>query len=128
MSASLSYAVELFEPQTMQRLAEHYVKVLQAFVEEPQQRVSAIGLLSVVEQEQLQHWGANARRYPTSEPVHRLIERQVRQTPEATAVIFGEMQLSYRELDCRANRLAHRLRALGVKAETRARDCGRALG
>ncbi len=119
VSTSLNYAVELFEPQTIQRLAEHYVKALQAFVDEPQQRVSAIGLLSVVEQEQLRNWGVNAQHYPTSEPVHRLIERQARQTPGATALIFGEEQLSYAQLNRRANRLAHRLIAHGVAKETR---------
>ena len=60
-------------------------------------------------------WGINKHRYSNTEPVHRLIERQVEACPGATALIF-EFELSYAELNQRANRLAHRLISLGVEA------------
>ena len=119
VEACFTYAKELFESATIERMAAHYVRVLTALAERPQQTVGEIELLSVAEREQLRTWGINSTGYPDSEPVHRLIERQVRSTPQTTALIFADDQLSYRELNVRSNRLAHRLIALGVKPEVK---------
>ena len=75
--------------------------------------------LSEAEQSQLRAWGINEQRYGNAEPVHRLIERQVEARPDAVALIFGDSELSYAELNRRANRLAHRLIALGVGPEAK---------
>jgi len=75
--------------------------------------------LSNVEWQRLRDWGVNDTRYANSEPVHRLIERQVMERPNATALIFGDVQLSYAQLNERANRLAHQLIALGARPESR---------
>ncbi|MFS2208480.1 AMP-binding protein, partial [Variovorax sp. Varisp36] len=64
-------------------------------------------------------WGACRQAAEAGEPIHRLIERQVRARPEASALCFGEQTLSYGELNTQANRLAHRLIARGVKPETK---------
>ncbi|WP_235505784.1 AMP-binding protein, partial [Variovorax sp. Root411] len=71
------------------------------------------------ERTQLAAWGSDTQSFPDATPIHRLIERQVRARPEAPALCFGEQTLSYGELNARANRLAHRLIALGVKPETK---------
>ncbi|SDY75283.1 amino acid adenylation domain-containing protein [Nitrosomonas sp. Nm33] len=119
IDARFTYAAELFEPNTIRRLSEHYQRVLEQLAEYPEQCLGDITLLSPTEWEQLKGWGINERRYGNTEPVHRLIERQVNERPDATALIFGETELSYAQLNSSANRLAHHLIALGVKPESR---------
>ena len=68
---------------------------------------------------QLRAWGVNDKRYGNAEPLHKLIERRVEARPEAVALIFGDTELSYGELNRRSNRLAHRLIGLGVEPETK---------
>jgi amino acid adenylation domain-containing protein len=117
VTGQFSYASELFEPQTIARLAEQYIAVLAAVADRPEERISAIPLLSRAESRQLKAWGDNPRRYPSPEPVHRAIERRARDRPRATALVLGETRLTYAELNARSNRLAHRLIALGVRPE-----------
>ncbi|PSJ18787.1 non-ribosomal peptide synthetase [Nitrosomonas supralitoralis] len=119
IDARFTYVVELFEPSTITRLSEHYLRVLEQLAETPQQCVGDITLLSAAEWHQLKVWGINERHYVNTEPVHRLIERQVNDRPGAIALIFGDTELSYGELNRRANQLAHQLIALGVKPESR---------
>ncbi|MDQ0024400.1 amino acid adenylation domain-containing protein [Variovorax paradoxus] len=117
LSLSVIYAAELFEPDTIERMAGHYVAILQVLADRPDQPVGDIELLGAPEQARLAQWGVNTHREPQPEPVHRMIERQARAQPDATALLFGDEALSFSELNCRANRLAHRLIALGVKPE-----------
>ncbi|SEO70549.1 non-ribosomal peptide synthetase [Nitrosovibrio sp. Nv6] len=119
LEATLTYAAELFEPGTIRRLGEHYLHLLGQLAEYPERSLGDIDILSEAERTQLRAWGVNEERYGNTEPVHRLIERQVQARPEAVALIFGDIKLSYAELNRRANRLAHRLIALGVEPETR---------
>ena len=119
VSVSFTYAEELFEAETIERMAGHYVAVLQALAERPEQAVGDVELLSDAERQQLKSWGENATRYPNAEPVHRLIERQARVHPEAVALLFGDEALTYAELNAQANRLAHRLIKLGVGPEVK---------
>ncbi|RSZ29427.1 non-ribosomal peptide synthetase, partial [Variovorax sp. 553] len=115
--ASFSYAEELFAPQTIGRMADHYLAVLEALAERPQQSMGDVAMLGVSEREELRAWSENPERHGDVEPVHRLIERQAKQHPDATALVFGEETLSYGELNARANRLAHHLMAQGVGPE-----------
>ncbi|WP_157119363.1 non-ribosomal peptide synthetase, partial [Azohydromonas lata] len=119
VQATLTYAAELFEPQTMERMAGHYLSVLKALAERPWQAVGDVALPGDAERAQLAAWGVNPQRYEDAQPVHRWFERRVRGTPAATALVFEAVALSYGELNARANRLAHRLMALGVRPETR---------
>ena len=119
LRASFTYAKELFESATIERMAAHYVRVLTALAERPRQTLGEIELLSEAERQRLQVWSTNRSAYPDAEPVHGLIERQVRATPQATALILGDERLSYGELNARSNRLAHRLIGLGVKPEVK---------
>jgi len=116
-----TYARELFQREAIELMAGHYVAVLQALAELPEQAVGEVELLGVAERRQLTEWGGNARRYCGAEAdaLHRRIERRVREHPEATALVFGDESVSYGELNARANRLAHRLMALGVKPEVK---------
>ena len=119
VALALVYAAELFDPPTMERLAAHYLTLLRALAEQPDRALGDIDLLDAREHRQLAQWGVDERRSADLPPVHRQIEQRARATPNATALIFAEQTLSCAELNRRANRLAHRLIALGVGPETR---------
>ncbi len=111
----LEYATGLFEPETIRRLSAHYQNLLAAIVADPQQRVSGLKLLSDGERKQmLIGWNETAAYYPRDQTIHQLFETQAAKTPEAIAVVCDGRQLTYRELNLRANQLAHRLRAFGI--------------
>src|SRR5699024_4475761 len=93
--------------------------LLAAIVTEPEQCLSKLPLLNDAERRRLiTEWNATATVYPNQDCIHQLFERQVAQAPAATALIFENETVSYRELNRRANQLAHYLRSLGVTAET----------
>ncbi|WBM34629.1 non-ribosomal peptide synthase/polyketide synthase [Pseudomonas sp. NY11382] len=118
LSASLIYATDLFDHATIVRLGEHWLNLLQAIVEQPHQPVAELPLLAAAERERtLVTWNATAEQYPLQQSIQQLIEAQVQRTPDAPALAFGEVRLSYAQLNARANRLAHRLIALGVGAD-----------
>ncbi|MDR0703175.1 MAG: amino acid adenylation domain-containing protein [Azoarcus sp.] len=113
-----TYARELFEPATITRLAKHYLTLLQAQVTRPEQPVGEVALLSEAERQELARWMTGPAEHGNSEPVHRLIERQARIRPDAAAILFDDTVLSYAELDMRADRLAYRLIAHGVRPDS----------
>ncbi|WP_412180537.1 condensation domain-containing protein, partial [Variovorax paradoxus] len=86
---------------------------------QPEPLVGELAPMPEEERRELAAWSENPRRHEGAEPVHRLIARQAAARPDAQAVVFGELQLSYGELNARANRLAHRLIAMGVGPESR---------
>ncbi|NHN76929.1 amino acid adenylation domain-containing protein [Azotobacter chroococcum] len=114
---------QCFSAEQVGQLAGHLHGVLLALAEGPECCLGELGVAGEAERARLRQWGINAQRYPDAEPVHRLIERQVRERPQALALVFDDQQLSYAELNRRANRLAHRLIALGVGPETRVGIC-----
>jgi non-ribosomal peptide synthetase component F len=117
LQATLEYSTDLFDADRMQRLLEHWECLLHGVAEDWQQRISRLPLLAEAERRQvLETWNATERQYP-KRCLHELIEEQVERTPDAVAVVFGAEQLTYRELDRRANQLAHHLRKLGVGPE-----------
>ena len=118
LRASLQFAAELFEPATIERLAGHFLRVLQALADSPGEAWDALELQDDDERTRLAAWSVNAERFDDLTPVHQLFEQQARRRPSATALVFGETTLTYAELDARANRLAHRLAALGVGPDT----------
>ncbi|MGV6396015.1 amino acid adenylation domain-containing protein [Pseudomonas caspiana] len=116
--AEFEYRAELFAPETIARLAGHWQNLLQALVEDPTQPIGELAMLSPGELHIQQQWNATQVDYPLDEPVHRLIEQQVRRTPHACALAFAERQLSYEQLNRQANQLAHKLIETGVGPET----------
>jgi amino acid adenylation domain-containing protein len=112
------YNTDLFEAATICRLAGHFQTLLEGIVTDPAQRLSALPLLTDVERQQLLvGWNATQAEYPQETCLHELIEAQVERTPDAVAVVFDGESLTYRELNARANRLAHYLRRRGVGPE-----------
>ena len=114
---ALNYATDLFDPATATRLLDSYVAVLETIASRPDTR--AVPLLGDRERQQLLAWGRNDQTFARGEPVHRLFERQAIKSPDALALVFGDQTFTYRELDERANRLAHRLVRLGVGPEVK---------
>ncbi|MFM9432981.1 amino acid adenylation domain-containing protein [Janthinobacterium sp. CG_23.3] len=119
VNATFSYAEELFDTATIARMARHYSATLQALAAHPEQLLGEVELLDDAQRRQLQQWGDNRLQHPGEEAVQRLFERQAARQPRAPALVFGDITLSYAELNARANQLAHRLIGLGVKAETK---------
>jgi amino acid adenylation domain-containing protein len=126
LGGGLEYSTDLFDRTTMARLAGHLVHLLAAVADDPSRRVAEIELLSPAERQQvaveLNDTAADLSAVfggvGDAEPLlHRWIERQAALTPDATAVVGESESLTYRELDARANRLARRLRRLGVRVD-----------
>ncbi|MBV4533890.1 non-ribosomal peptide synthase/polyketide synthase [Pseudomonas sp. SWRI107] len=114
-SAVLIYATDLFEANRIERLASHWLNLLHSIVDNPHGRIDQLPMLDTDERQQaLLGWNATATEYPLDTPVQRLIEAQVQRTPQAEALVFGDVRLSYAELDARANQLAHHLVGQGV--------------
>jgi amino acid adenylation domain-containing protein/non-ribosomal peptide synthase protein (TIGR01720 family) len=115
LHAAFTYATDLFEPETIERMARHWTNLLRSLVSDPQQRVGDIALLETAELEQLtQKWGRHDTQWPSERPVHQLFEAQAELTPDAVALIFDGQRLTYAQLNARANRLARTLLAQGV--------------
>ncbi|MEM7350388.1 MAG: amino acid adenylation domain-containing protein [Acidobacteriota bacterium] len=111
------YDRDLFDATTIRRLAEQFENLAASAVASPQQRLNAMSWLTANERQALREWNDTASRYPREAPIHRLFETWAASTPEAIAVVCGDQQLSYRELDRQANRLGHHFRACGVGPE-----------
>ncbi|TBU87409.1 non-ribosomal peptide synthetase, partial [Stutzerimonas kirkiae] len=115
IGASLSYATALFDKPTIERLARHWLNLLEGITNRPSQRVAELPLLSKEEQQQIIYdWNRTEASYPSDQCLHQLIEVQAEKAPDAVAVIFDNQELSYRQLNQKANQLAHKLRELGV--------------
>lgn len=112
------YAADLFEAQTIEQLARHYVQLLEAFVHRPQQRLCDVELLDAAERQALLARGGQGTATKADGPcLHHLVEQWAQRAPDRTAVSFESRSLSYGDLDRQANLIAQRLAALGVKPE-----------
>ncbi|MBD2510747.1 amino acid adenylation domain-containing protein [Nostoc muscorum FACHB-395] len=112
------YNTDLFDAATIERMVENYQTLLESIVANQEHRVSELPLLTEAQQHQLLvEWNKTQREYPKDKCIHQLFEEQVERSPDAIAVVFEEEQLTYRELNQRANRIAHHLKTLGVGPE-----------
>ncbi|MBV9775157.1 MAG: AMP-binding protein, partial [Gemmatimonadetes bacterium] len=120
----LAYRTALWEASTMARMAEQLGVLLEGIAADPARPVAELPLLPAAERDQvLVGWNRTGRDFTDEGGAHRLVEAQARRTPEAVALVAGELRLSYGELDREANRLAHHLRGLGVGVESRVGIC-----
>jgi amino acid adenylation domain-containing protein len=111
----INYSTDLFEAETINRMLGHFQTLLEGIVANPEQRLSDLPLLTESERHQLLvEWNDTQTNYPQDKCIHQVFEVQVERTPDAVAVVFEDQQLTYRELNSRANQLAHYLRSLGV--------------
>lgn len=117
LDAAFEYSSELYEPERIARMAEHLVQILRTVGDAPAIRLGEISLPTPPERDALARWNATAKALPSSSALHAAFERQAAIRPSALAVACGDTHLTYRELNRRANRLAHWLRARGVGPE-----------
>ncbi|MBW4537641.1 MAG: amino acid adenylation domain-containing protein [Myxacorys chilensis ATA2-1-KO14] len=115
---TLEYNADLFQATTIARFIEHFQTLLEGIAANPDQRLSDLPVLTSDERHQLLvEWNKTQTDYPHDQCIHRRFEAQVVQTPDAVAIVCAEQQLTYQELNRRANQLAHYLQKLGVKPE-----------
>ena len=116
---TLRFNNAIFERATIARWMSQLERLMEGVVADPDRRLMEIPLLTEAEQHQLSvAWNDTAADYPSERCVHQLFEAQVTRTPRAVAAVCGDRQLTYAELNARANQLAHHLIALGVGAGT----------
>ena len=114
-SSSVGYNTDLFDAATIDRMVAHFTTLLHAIIIDPNRRISDLPLLTQPEKHRLlREWNRTKADYPNDKCLHDLFEMQTELTPDNVAVVFDEQQLTYRELNARANRLSHYLTKLGV--------------
>ena len=115
LAGCFEYRTDLFEEATIHRLLGYWQTLLAGIVAHPDQRLSALPLLTDAERHQLLvDWNATWTNSPMEQCIHQMVEAQVERTPDAVALVFEAQELTYRELNVRANQLAHHLQQFGV--------------
>ncbi|WP_414568457.1 amino acid adenylation domain-containing protein [Nostoc sp. CCY 9925] len=118
ISGFVIYSTDLFDDATITRMFGHFQTLLKGIVANPEQRIAQLPLLNEVELDQLLfQWNKTQADYPQDKCIHQLFERVAQQNPNAVALVFGDEQLTYKELNIQSNQLAHYLKKLGVKTE-----------
>ncbi|WP_299409950.1 non-ribosomal peptide synthetase [Acaryochloris sp. IP29b_bin.148] len=118
ISLNIRFDCNQFTDETVQRMLGHLEVLLHGFVSQPNQLIATLPLLTKSEQQQLLvQWNETNCEYPQNKCIHQLFEEQVERTPNQVAVVFEQQQLTYQELNRRANQLAHHLRNLGVTTD-----------
>ncbi|KAF6615672.1 AMP-binding protein, partial [Paenibacillus sp. EKM102P] len=113
------YATALYKTETVEKLAAHYLQLLESILRNPSATIAELGILTPAEKEQI--LGAFNPAQPEAAPAaafHQLFEEQAERTPETAAVVYENDRLTYAELNERANRLAATLRTSGIGRET----------
>ena len=117
ISGNLEYATDLFDRATVEALAGRFIRLLAAAVADAEQPIGSLDILDADERRTILYdWNDTARAVPSA-TLPELFAAQVAKTPDATAMVFEDVHLTYKELDASANQLAHHLRALGVGPE-----------
>jgi amino acid adenylation domain-containing protein/non-ribosomal peptide synthase protein (TIGR01720 family) len=117
LEGTLEFNTDLFESATIRRMVGHFQTLLHGIVENPLGHIQELPLLTDAEYQQLMAWNDTAADYHQDKCIHQLFETQVKQTPETIAVVFEDRQLTYQELNTKANCVAHYLQTEGVKPE-----------
>jgi amino acid adenylation domain-containing protein len=118
VSGPITYNPDLFAAESIMRMVGHWQTLLADASENPEKHIADLAILTEAEHRQiLIEWNDREKDYPKDICLHKIIEDQVERTPDATAVVYEQNRLSYRELNERSNQLAHHLRKLGVGPE-----------
>jgi amino acid adenylation domain-containing protein len=120
LRGGLNYSTDLFERGTIERMLGHLARVMEQVAADADVRLSRLALAGPEERARVVvEWNRTERPYPRGVCIHELFDAQVRERPEAAALVWGEESLTYRELDARANQLANHLVRLGVGPDVR---------
>ena len=118
IKGQIVYSTDLFDDNTITRMLGHFQTLLEGIVANPQQHLCELPILTENEQHQLLvEWNNTQANYPKDVCIHQLFEAQVKKTPDAIALVFKQEKLTYRELNNRANQLAHYLQKLGIEPD-----------
>ncbi|HST62903.1 MAG TPA: amino acid adenylation domain-containing protein, partial [Longimicrobium sp.] len=115
----MEYSADLFERATIVRMLGHLKRLLEQVAEDADRPLSVLELVSAEERARVEAWNATEMEYPKGERIHTLFESWARRTPDAVVLEFGDVSVTYAEMDARANQLAHHLRRYGVGPEVR---------
>ncbi|HEY0736083.1 MAG TPA: amino acid adenylation domain-containing protein, partial [Herpetosiphonaceae bacterium] len=119
MRGTVEYSTDLFQAGRIARMTGHFERLLEGIVAEPSASIAYLPLLTDAERrQQLVDWNDTARHDLNTRLIHDLFTAQASQTPDAVAIVFADVQLTYAELERRANQLAQLLRAGDVRAES----------
>jgi non-ribosomal peptide synthetase component F len=114
----IEYGTDLFNRDRIERMVGHFQTLLEAVLADPGQPIATLPILTETERHQiLVEWNDTATDYPKDKCIHHLFEEQVERTPDAVALEFEDRQITYKDLNRRANRLAHYLIGLGIGPE-----------
>jgi amino acid adenylation domain-containing protein len=118
LRGNCAYSTSLFDRETINRMIAHLQTLLESGLRNPDEDVSRLPMLTEFERRQiLVEWNNTECSYPEEKCIHELFEAQVERSPDSIAAVYGTVELSYRELNGRANQLAHHLRRLGARSE-----------
>lgn len=113
---SFEYDSDLFDESTISRFHDHFLTMLEGIADNPNLQLDDLPLLPATERQQvLIAWNRTNKSYPREQPVHALLQEQADRTPDAIALEYGSIQLTYKTLHERANQLAWYLQKLGVQ-------------
>ncbi|MEO6546900.1 MAG: amino acid adenylation domain-containing protein, partial [Ferruginibacter sp.] len=119
LQGAVEYSTDLYDTVTIDRMIGHYVNLLESIVSDRYQRVGLLGMLGDGEEQHLREGrSSNALETAAEKTIVDMLEEQVERWPDNIAVVYGKEQLSYRELNDRANQLAHQLISKGVTVDT----------
>ena len=118
-SGRLEYSTDLFEDETIRRLADHFVHLLQGALTQPEQSIGRLPMLSDAERQHLLEWGAARREFPVSQSIAERFEEQAARHSQRIAVSCAGQELTYAQLNARANQLANYLVERGIRPESR---------
>ncbi len=117
---SLNYNTDLFTPETIQRMLAHWQTLLTGLLEQPDSPIGQLNMLTPAEKQQLLvDWNETAVALPEIAFAHELFAHRAEQAPKATALIYGQRQMSYAMLNAKANQLAHALQARDIGPESK---------
>jgi amino acid adenylation domain-containing protein len=124
IDGTFEYNTDLFDRSTIEKMTGHLERLLEGIVANPDQPIMELPFLSPAEEEQqILAWNQTARSFPSNACLHHLFEEQVKRTPHATALRCGSVQLTYTELNQRANQLAQHLISRGLSRESLVAVC-----
>ncbi|MBP5973795.1 amino acid adenylation domain-containing protein [Brasilonema sp. CT11] len=118
MTVKISYDRDRFHAGIIDRMAGHFLTLLEGIIADPHRTPGELPLLTAAEEDLLlREWNATAAAHPINRCIHELFEEQVAKNPQALAVVYDNQQLTYQELNQQANKIAHHLQRLGVKQD-----------
>jgi len=113
------YAIDIFEEETIKQFSSHFEELIKASLNNPDHLIQTLPILTSSEKQQLLvEWNDTKASYPKNKTIHQLFEEQVEKSPDDVAVVYEDQELTYEELNKKANQLAHYLRSLGVGPDT----------